>query len=154
MIRIHTRDFGDIEIAEDKILSFPNGLLGFSDNKRFALIADPSELAEEKAVFYWLQSLDDADIAFCLVDLIKLAPDYNPLVEEDQLTPLLPYNTEDLLIYNMAVIPENPKELTVNMKAPIVINPQNRQGMQAVCQNEDYAIRHRLFQPNIQAKHS
>jgi flagellar assembly factor FliW len=145
MVRIHTRDFGDIEIADEKVISFPNGLPGFPDCTQFALIVDPVQLTEESMVFYWLQSLDDADTAFCLIDLEKVMPEYNPLVDEEEIGILgLDDNTE-ILIYNMVVIPSDPKEMTVNLKAPIVINSNTRQGMQIICQNDDYEMRYRLM---------
>jgi len=149
MIHVNTRNFGEITIAEEKVLCFPNALPGFPNFKRFALIADPSELEEETAVIYWLQSLDDTDIAFCLVDLAKIMPEYNPLVDEAEISGLgldddkFSDNME-LMIYNMAVIPEDPRHATVNMKAPIIINMQTMQGIQVICQNEDYAIRQPL----------
>jgi flagellar assembly factor FliW len=146
MIQVHTRNFGDIEIAEEKVLCFPHALPGFPELKKFALIADPAELAEESAVFYWLQSLEDTDIAFCLVDLSKIMTGYDPLVDKSDIAGLgLEDGIEDLLIYNMVVVPENPRDATVNMKAPIVINPYSNQGVQVICQNEEYAIRHRLL---------
>ncbi|MCL2703717.1 MAG: flagellar assembly protein FliW [Defluviitaleaceae bacterium] len=144
MIPIHTRNFGDIEIASEKILNFSHGLPGFPDLKRFTLIADPADLAEESAVFYWLQSLDNADVAFCIVDLMRFMPDYNPLVDAAEIA-VLGGNHEDYLIYNIIVVHDDAKDICVNMKAPIIINPETREGMQIICQNEDYAIRHRLF---------
>ena len=145
MVQIHTRNFGDIEISDDKILEFPSGVPGFPDSKRYALIADPDDLENESESFYWLQSLDETDVVFCLIDLHKFLPDYDPLVDEGEIACLSPYGPEELLVYNIVVIPENPSEMTVNMKAPIVINPNTKTGIQTICQNEDYAVKYRLF---------
>lgn len=141
MLQLHTRNLGDIVVAEDRIYNFPFGLPGFPNLQSYALIADP---VDELGIFFWLQSLDDVDVSFCLVDLSKLMPEYKPRVGGD-------FAVGDCLVYNIAVIPEDPRDMTVNLRAPVIINLQAKQGMQFVCHNEDYAIRHRLFeQPKIQ----
>jgi len=60
---VRTTRFGDVDIAEDRVITFPKGLLGFADNKRYCLF-EPNE----DACFYWLQSLDDPTLAFVVTD--------------------------------------------------------------------------------------
>ena len=158
MIQVQTRNFGDIEITDERVLSFPYGLPGFPFLRHFTLVSDQTgknsdedsanDPGEDSDIFCWLQSMEDPDVSFCLMTLTKIMPEYAPLVEESDILILGQVKLEELLVYNIVVIPDNPRDMTVNMKAPVVINPQTRQGMQVICQNEDYAIRQPLFAQN------
>jgi flagellar assembly factor FliW len=142
-MNISTKNFGDLEIDDEKILTFDEGLPGFRDDRRFAILNEDSE-----EPFCWLQSMDNGDVAFALLNTFKLLPAYNPLVDESELAALGDISDKDLLIYNIVVIPEDIKQMRVNLKAPVVINPATQKGRQVVAANEDYAIRHYIFEEN------
>lgn len=140
-----TKHFGNIDIDETKLLTFEKGILGFENLTQFALLHDEALSPEEESVFYWLQSVEDESIAFVLVNMVSLLPDYNPIVAKSEIDALGEYNEDTFTFYNIATIPENIKDMTVNLKAPIVINSKNRLGKQVICTNEEYTIRHYMF---------
>jgi len=137
-MKICTKHFGEIEIDELKVIDFEEGLPGFPDDKQFILL-------ENEAPFWWLQSVTDGENAFILMDAFSAVPGYNPLVEEDDIKCLGVYSPEDFLIYNIVTLPENVEEMTVNLLAPVVINSVAKKGKQVIARNEDYAIKHYLF---------
>jgi flagellar assembly factor FliW len=140
-LQIETRYFGTIDYDESKVILFPHGLPGFPDDRHFILMpeTDPPEL------FYWLQSVDNGDVAFTLVDLYQVLPDYNPLVNSDDLAALGNLHDKPLEIYNIVVIPDNAEEMRVNLKAPIAINMSAGIGMQVIVTNDEYPIRYKFF---------
>lgn len=145
-MKLDTKHFGEIDIEESKIIEFKEGIPGFSDLNRFVLLAEPSEKTDaDGGLFYWLQSVDDSSIAFVMVNMVKYMPDYNPLVEADQIAGLGEFDPNKFLFYNIAVLPEDIKEATVNLKAPVVINDETKQGKQVICTNEEYTVRHFMF---------
>lgn len=146
---LSTKHFGEIDIDEGKVIEFKEGLPGFRDLTRYALLADAQKGSSDEGttsgLIYWLQSVDDPAVAFVLVNTVRLMPDYNPLVEENEIEGLGQYDPDKFIFYNIAVIPENVSEATVNLKAPVVINDEIRQGKQVVCTNDEYSVRHFMF---------
>ena len=136
-MQLNTKHFGEITFEENDILTFEEGLPGFDMERNFILLTDaPNDL------FSWLQSADDGDLAFVLMDVKQLIPDYNPQIPPQALEGL----QEPLSCYNIAVVPENINDLRVNLKAPIMISKQLRKGKQVIASNEEYGIRHYIFE--------
>jgi len=149
---IQTKHFGEVEYEDGSEIIFENGLPGFPDIKNFILIncGEPEEPGDD--LFCYLQCTDDTDVAFALMNVFPVLPHYNPDVEDEALAGLGEFEDGTLSIFNIAVIPEEIKEMRVNLKAPIIINPATRRGMQAVVSNEEYGIRHYIFQEIEQLK--
>jgi len=143
---LNTRHFGEITVDEEKLITFAEGIPGFPALRQFLLLSEQAS-GEDDAdeMFYWLQSVEETETAFVLLDMMKYKPDYNPFVEESQVECLGTTDPADFLIYNIAVMPGDPKRITVNLRAPIVINPEKRLGKQVICTNDDYDIQHKLF---------
>ncbi len=142
---LNTKHFGEIQIDESKIIEFKEGVPGFTNLHRFVLLAEPNEQKELEGIFYWLQSVEDPSIAFVMVNMVKYMPDYNPLIDPEQISGLGDYDPNKFVFYNIAVIPDEVKEATVNLKAPVVINDELKQGKQVICTNEEYTVRHYMF---------
>ena len=141
-MKLNTKHFGEIDVDENRIIDFNEGIPGFESLKKFTLMSDEKD---SDGLFYWLQSVDDTDVAFVLLNMVKIMPDYNPLVEKDQLSELETTDEKNVNFYNIAVLPENINEMTVNLKAPVVINSEKKKGKQVVCMNDDYGVRHYMF---------
>ncbi len=138
-MKLETKNFGSIEVQDNEIITFKNGIPGFEDKTRFTLIGN-----EENEAFLWLQSIDDGNLAFVLLDVGGIMPEYNPKIDTNQITEIGNVDN-NLLVYNIVVIPEKAEDMTVNLKAPIVINTNSKQGKQVIVNNDDYAIRHYIF---------
>lgn len=139
-MKLKTQNFGEVEISEEEIFNFDDGLPGFPEHRRFVLISE-----EDSPVVSFLQSVDEERLSFVVVDMMVLMPEYDPNVEEEQIKDLGEYNPEDFLVYNVCTIYDDLKNSTVNLKAPIVINAAQKKGKQVVCSNEEYSVKAPLF---------
>lgn len=137
---INTRNFGEIEVDDSKIIYFNDGIPGFNELKKYILVVD-----DEDSPFYWLQSTETPEIAFVMLDAFKIIPEYNPHIENEIIDSLGEHTNDELLIYNIAVIPEDINKISVNLKAPVIINTNTGKGIQAILNNEDYPIKHYLY---------
>lgn len=140
---IKTRYFGEIEVDKNKIIKFENGILGFEHLQDYLFMTSP----EEGNPFCWLQSIQDIDIVFTIIDIFKILPEYNPTVEITSMKDLGEFEKieEDIAVYNIVKIPENYKDTTVNLKAPIVINLKTYKAKQIICNNEEYHVRFKIY---------
>ena len=152
-MKLNTRHFGEIDISESKIIVFEEGLPGFEDLTRFVLFHNEAEAAEEDndGVFLWLQSLDDGEVAFVLLNTFMFMPDYDPKIEDSALESLGGCSPEDLIIRNIATITDKLENMTVNLCAPVVINSSTQKGKQVLSSNKDYHVRHRILQESKEA---
>ena len=147
---LNTRNFGEIEVDENKIITFQEGIPGFFDDRHFILFKHGTEEGEaEDDCFWWLQSVDDGDVAFVLMDVFMVLPDYDPHVDDDEMALLGlidDYNTEHFVVYNIVSISDDPAKTSVNLKAPVIINVKDKIGRQVVAENEDYPIRYSIME--------
>ena len=144
-----TRLFGEIEIDESKIITFEDGIIGFPDMKKFTLIFD--EEKEGRPSISWLQSMDEPEIAFPVMDPLFVCETYNPSVEEDLLKNLGTIKEDNLYVLVTVTVPQNIKELAVNLKAPIVINTDTRKASQIIVE-DDLPVRYRIYEILEEAK--
>ena len=79
-MQVQTTRFGTVEVAEERVLTFPSGLLGFASYRRFVLLQP-----DEEGVFYWLQSADTPELAFVVTDPCLWADDYQSVIRQEQL---------------------------------------------------------------------
>lgn len=144
-----TRLFGEIEIDESKIITFEDGIIGFPDMKKFTLIFD--EEKEGRPSISWLQSMDEPEIAFPVMDPLFVCETYNPSVEEELLKNLGTIKEDNLYVLVTVTVPQNIKELAVNLKAPIVINTDTRKASQIIGE-DDLPVRYRIYEILEEAK--
>ncbi len=133
-----SKNLGTIEYTQDDMVKFEKGILAFDDNKDFVLIRN------EETEFYYLQSLEDEQLTFILIDLKDAMPNYNPEVAVEQLADLGEINS-NLGIYNICTVQEEIKDLTVNLVGPLVINLDSRKGKQVIVANDEYSVKYKLF---------
>ena len=144
-----TRLFGEIEIDESKIITFEDGIIGFPDMKKFTLIFD--EEKEGRPSISWLQSMAEPEIAFPVMDPLFVCETYNPSVEEELLKNLGTIKEDNLYVLVTVTVPQNIKELAVNLKAPIVINTDTRKASQIIVE-DDLPVRYRIYEILEEAK--
>ena len=143
VMKIETKYFGQIDIGEDKIIHFENGLLGFDEYKDYTILFDNE--SGDKPLFSWLQSTEERTLAFPIVSPFDVLKEYNPSVNDELLMPLGDMKEEDTIVFLMATIPSDIKNASVNMKAPIIINAASRKAAQIIVENQDYEIKHKIM---------
>ena len=136
-MHVRTTRFGTVEIADDGVITFPKGILGFADYRRFCLL-EPSE----DSAFFWLQSLDDATLAFVVTDPSFFVPDYSVPVRQEQMGDLGLARLEDAQVF--VIVNKVDQTLTGNLQGPLVINTVTRFGEQLVLAEKRWQIRHPL----------
>ena len=142
---VKTRFFGEVDIEDEKILTFDNGIMGFEDMKRWTLIYDIEKGSE--GPISWFQSLDMAELALPVINPYTVIAVYEPVVEDELLKPLGEFKDEELVTLLTITIPsEDPSKTTANFRAPILINPVNRKGIQVIVNNEDYPIKFSIYE--------
>lgn len=140
MAKIKTRNFGNIEIADTQKITFPEGILGFETEKEYYLII------KEDSPFLWLQSAKTEGLAFILVNPYLFIQDYKlEINHRDWESIKTDPKKEDFLVFSIVTIPENPEEMTANLQGPIVINPTDKIGIQAISLNDKYSIRYPIL---------
>lgn len=137
-MHVRTTRFGNVEIADDRVITFPKGLLGFADSKRFCLL----EPAEDSA-FFWLQSVDDPTLAFVVTDPSLFVPEYAVPIRAEQMTDLNISKLEDAQVF--VIVNKVDQTLTGNLQGPLVINTLSRNGEQFVLAEKRWTTRHPLI---------
>lgn len=140
-MELTTKHFGVIEIDESAIVNFNDGLPGFEKLKRFAVL----DKVDNEVPFNWLQSIDDTDIAFVIIDPFFVMKEYEIDVDDEEVDDLEISDLKDVLVYAIVVVPKEVKEMTVNLKAPIIINVNNKRGKQVVLHKSDYDVRYKIY---------
>lgn len=140
---VKTRCFGEIDLEEDKILTFDNGIMGFEELKRFTILFDNEE--EGTPVISWLQSLDEEALAIPVINPLLVKPDYNPIVEDELLASLGELTEENVVILLSVTVPADAEKVTANLKAPFIINADTKKGCQLIVENADYEIKYNIY---------
>ena len=143
-MKAKTRIFGEIEIADDKIITLDKGMIGFPNLNRFALIFDEEKGQKDNSIM-WLQSMDDPDIAFPVMMPHLVKEDYDPKVSEEVIAPLGELTPDNTYLLVTVTVPKNIEDFSVNLKAPIVINMDNRKGVQLIVE-DDYPVKYKVYE--------
>lgn len=128
-MRITTSRFGRIDVDAADLIRFPSGLPGLEDCREWALLADASNDA-----LGWLQCTTRGDVALAVVSPRRFVPDYQVRIPRSELTPLALSDIRQAQV--VVVVGTNDTTLTLNLKAPIVINLEARTGRQVVASGE------------------
>lgn len=136
-MKIETTRFGTVEVEEEKVLEFPHSIPGFTSRK-FVLLT-----LEDQQPFRWLQSADDPDLAFVILDPFPYFKEYKPIISAVDLAFLDMDGQGEALLFVLCVVREGPI-ITANLLAPILINPNNNRGKQVILLNQDYPVRQPL----------
>ncbi len=127
-MKLQTDQFGEVEFQEEKIILFENGILGFEELKRYLLIS------EDDGIFYWLTSVDQPEIVFPLFPINLLQENYKQV--------------ENYEPFGIVKLDKDPANITINLKAPIYINHEEKTGYQKIIDSEKYPVDYQLFVKN------
>lgn len=139
-----TKFFGEVELDDDKVLEFPNGIIGFEEYKRYAIMYDEDNDSETR--ISWLQSLDEPNLALPVIDPLAVVPEYAPMIEDELLKPLGNPADEDLIFLLALTVPSDMTKVTANMKAPFIINAEECKGAQLIVENTDYPVKFNVYE--------
>lgn len=139
-MKIQTSRFGEIEVDESRIIKTEEGLLGFEDIKEYIL------LSEDNTDFYWIQAVSKPDLALACMSPYCVCDNYVAHIDEVTEQKLELVDDDDALLLCVVVIPADIKRTTINLRAPIIINNKNNTAVQVILDNNDYSIRHLVFE--------
>jgi len=137
LMKLETRDFGEIEIDENETITFAGPIFGFEKYRKFVFLYQES-VSEH---FIWLQSTEDPNLCFILVNPHTISDHYQPVLPGDTVSIL---GDGDYMCWLMASIREPFETSTVNLKSPVVVNPKLHLAAQFILEG-DLPIRHPLF---------
>lgn len=143
-MKITTKIFGKIEIADEKVITFENGIIGFPELKRFALLHD-----EEKGTnvgIRFLQSLDEPGFAMPVMDPLVVKPDYDPEVNDELLAAAGNINADNILVLVTVTVPNDLTQMSVNLQGPFVINVEEHKACQIIVENGDYPVKFPIYE--------
>ncbi len=143
-MRVQTKFFGEVELDDNKVIEFPNGIIGFEDFKKFAILYDIEDDRDTK--ISWLQSLEEPTLALPVVDPLAVTTEYAPMIEDELLKPLGNPADEDLLFLLVMTVPSDMTKVTANMKAPVIISTEERKGVQLIVDNADYPVKYNVYE--------
>ena len=141
-MKINTKHFGEVEINQEKIIKFENGVPGFPESKNYILLGD----MQANQPFCWLQSTDNSETAFTVTSPYVFYNEYKPDVPDEEMANIMGANdtVSDISVFSIMVVPNDVKETTLNLKAPVIINSKTNKGAQIIVNNEEYGVRHRI----------
>jgi flagellar assembly factor FliW len=137
---IKTVNFGDLEVPDNTIIVFKEGLPGFPQIHRFAVLDK-----EDLKPFQYLQALDDPPFALFIINPFIVDPTYEFRLTESDMEDVNSKNSSELAVYAVATIPDDPTQATINLMAPIVINDRDKCGKQVILHDSKYSVRHPLL---------
>ena len=137
-MNIKTARFGDIEIDNNRIIHFPEGVLGFPEQKDYTLLEH-----KPGSPFFWLQSTTTPELAFVITDPFLVKHDFLENLTHDEKAFFIDKNGEELITYALVSIPHGDVEnMTVNLMGPLVINTVSKIGKQVILANSNYNHQH------------
>jgi len=138
-MKVNTKAFGLIDVDEKQKINFPEGLFGFEEHNEYVL------LDAEHQPFFWLQSVNDQDVAFILINPFLFRSDYEVNVANEEMAKIGITSPENTLIFVIVTIPQGGSPMTANLQGPLVINKQDMKGMQAVLSDVRWKTRHDII---------
>ncbi len=136
-MKISTKYFSDISYSKDEIITFKNGLFGFEDYKNYILI----RFENDSDSLICLQSIDEANIAFIMINPYNFIKDYKASLTNEDLKDVEAKSIAELLVYNVCVVQDDILKSTANLKCPIIVNPKTRNAKQVIIEDSEYPFK-------------
>ena len=138
-MKVLTKAYGLIDVDERQKITFPLGLLGFESLKEYVL------LDAERQPFYWLQSMDNEQVAFVLINPFIFRRDYEANIDNDELSFIGISDPKTALIFTIVTIPPDGSPMTANLQGPLIINQDTHSGLQAVLMDTRWKTKHDII---------
>jgi flagellar assembly factor FliW len=138
---IQTYRFGPLEIPESKIITMERPILGFERLHSFCLVE-----MDELTPFMWLQSTEDPNVAFMVMNPVTLFPDYHIHINSMEIAELEVADVRAVETYVVVTFADRPEDISANLQGPILINTLNNKAKQLVLVNSQYHVKHLLLE--------
>jgi len=139
-LTIESTRFGTVEIDDAIVLTLEQGMIGFPDHRRYAILKQ-----REDSVFMWLHSIEDPSLAFPIVLPWVFYWDYEVDLSDADMAAIGVERADQISIYCVVNVTQNVREATINLFSPIVVNNAERLGRQVINLAEGYSTRNKLF---------
>ncbi|WP_377887317.1 flagellar assembly protein FliW [Alkalihalobacillus sp. R86527] len=136
-MKILTTRFGELDVNEDSLITFTNGIPGLEQYTTYCLL--PAD-EENESPFFFLQSTEESSLCFILADSFSFYPDYEIQLDEDLLQELSIEESAHAMVLSVLTVQGSLQEATINLKAPIILNPTRGKGKQIVL-SRDFQIK-------------
>ena len=146
-MKVYTKRFGEIEIAEEKIITVKGGILGFPEATEYFFIE-----TDKDDPFKWFQSAKFGDLAFVLLDPFYFFAEYYVKVPEEVAEDLELESIDQAVALVIVVIPQNPTDITANLLAPVILNPYKKIARQIILIDSQYTTKHYIIPRDDQDK--
>lgn len=139
-ITVHTSRFGAITVADDVLVTLSAGVIGFPEATRFVVLDH-----DRPAPFKWLQSVDEPDLAFAILDPVDLSCDYSITLSDEDTKELCVHQDDQFAIFVILTVRSADADgTTANLRGPVIVNMRTRTGKQVVLA-EDLPTRFPVF---------
>ena len=137
---VQSTRFGELEVSDEQILDFPQGLLGFPEEKRFALMEYKPD-----SPFYFLQSLADPDLTFLMINPFAFFNDYEFDMDDALMAEIGVTVDNPPTVFNIATVKDKIENMTVNLAGPVLVNLRDRKAAQWVIEKTQFPTKYPLF---------
>lgn len=136
-MKLNTSRFGEIEVNEEEIITFSDGLFGFEDIKKYIIFQ-----MEDDNPLMWMQSIEERSLAFILIRPFEFNPNYSLQLSDNDVEELGLTSPDDSDIFGIVVVPEDPSKMTANLQGPVVINRVLKKGKQVISTSPKHKLKH------------
>ena len=136
-MKLNTSRFGEIDITEEEIITFSEGLFGFEEYKKYVIFQ-----MEEGNPLMWMQSIEEGSLAFIIIRPFEFNPKYSLQLSDVDVEDLGLTSPDDSDIFAIVVVPEDPSKMTANLQGPIVINRILKKGKQVISTSPKHKLKH------------
>lgn len=145
-MQLQTKYFGSIIYEAEDVLDFPEGLFAFEDERQYLLLP----FAGSDGSMLCLQSVATPALAFVVMNPYSLDPGYDPQLRAEELGVLGAEKDSPLYVYTLCAVKSPVSDSTVNLRCPVVINPETNRAVQVILEMGDYHMRHLLSEFSAQ----
>jgi len=138
-MKVDTKAYGPTEVDDKQKVSIPQGLFGFEEYTEYVL------LDSDNPPFLWLQSVDEKEIAFVLIDPFLFRKDYEANITNEELAEIGIKSSDSAIVFVIVTIPQDGGPMTANLQGPLIINKENMTGMQAILSEAKWKTRHDIM---------
>ena len=143
-MEIQSKLLGKVEYEAENIIHFPEGLIGIPDKKNFLLIEK-----EDFKPFSYLQSVDDPTFILIVVNPMIIEKEYKFSIFKGDMDAIDIIDENDFSLLAIVIFAQKLEDITINLKAPLLINIHSKKALQVILQNDDYSVEEPLIKSNL-----